>query len=107
MRRLIEAQNARWFVLSALHGLVPSDQTIVPYELTLTTMGVEARRSWAARVFHALEPELKGYKRAVFFAGQRYREFLVGPIQHAGLQVVVPMEGLAIGEQLACLSARQ
>lgn len=107
VRRLVEAQNARWFVLSALHGLVPSDQEIAPYEHTLNTMGVEDRRAWAAKVYKALEPQQEGYRRVVFFAGQRYREFLIEPIQRAGLQVEVPMEGLALGEQLAWLSARQ
>jgi len=87
MRNLVEVQKAPWFVLSALHGLVPADQEIAPYALTSNTMGVEERRAWAARVFEALEPELKGHKRVVFFASQRYREFLVEPIQQAGLQI--------------------
>lgn len=107
MRQLVEAQNASWFILSALHGLVPPDREIAPYELTLNTMGVADRRAWAARVLEALEPELQQHERVVFFAGQRYREFLVGPIRRAGVRVDVPMEGMAFGEQLAWLSARQ
>ncbi|RVH60116.1 hypothetical protein CN213_06045 [Sinorhizobium meliloti] len=106
-RSVIEAQDAHWFVLSALYGLVPADREIAPYERTLNTMGVADRRAWAAGVIRQLAPELKECKRVVFFAGLKYREFLVGPLQNGGWQVEVPMEGLAIGEQLAWLSARQ
>jgi hypothetical protein len=38
------------------------------------------------------------------FAGQRYREFLVEPLQRRGIKVEVPMANLALGEQLAWLS---
>lgn len=107
VRRLVESQDARWFVLSALHGLVAPDQEIAPYELTLNKMGVAQRRTWAADVYKALVPELHGYGRVVFFAGLRYREFLAGPIINTGRQVDVPMEGLAQGEQLSWLGARQ
>lgn len=107
VRRLVEGQDARWFVLSALHGLVPPDKEIAPYELTLSTMGVARRRAWADDVYRQLEPELDGCKRVVFFAGLNYREFLVGPLLRSGLQVDVPMEGLAQGEQLSWLGRHE
>lgn len=107
VRRLVEGQDARWFVLSALHGLVPPDKEIAPYELTLNTMGVARRRAWTDEVYRQLEPELDGCKRVVFFAGLNYREFLVGPLLRSGLQVDVPMEGLAQGEQLSWLGRHE
>lgn len=107
VRHIVETQNARWFVLSALHGLVPADREIAPYELTLNAIDVAGRRAWAAGVYRELEPELKAYNRVVLFAGLKYREFLVEPLQRSGHQVEVPMEGLAIGEQLSWLSAHQ
>jgi len=106
-RRLVEGQEARWFVLSALYGLVPPRKEIAPYELTLNTMGVARRRSWADGVLQQLEPELDQCKRVIFFAGLRYREFLVGPLLKRGLQVNVPMQGLAQGEQLSWLGSHQ
>lgn len=107
VRRIIEAQDAHWFVLSALYGLVPADKEIAPYEHTLSTFDIAGRRAWAAGVYRALEPELKGYKRVVFFAGTKYREFFITPLQRGGWRVEVPMEGMGIGEQLAWLSVRQ
>lgn len=107
VRSLIESQNAHWFILSAMHGLVKPDREIAPYELTLNKMGVARRRAWAIQVYEALQPELRAYKRVVFFAGLRYREFLVGPILGAGRQVDIPMEGLAQGEQLSWLGDQE
>lgn len=104
VRALVEAQNANWFILSALHGLVAPDQEIAPYEKTLKTMGVAERRAWAEKVLEQLEPHLKGRRRVVFFAGEPYREFLVAPLQARGIAVEVPMEGLSIGRQLAWLT---
>jgi hypothetical protein len=105
-RDIVEASGARWFVLSALYGLVAPDAEIAPYDHTLNTLGVAARHEWATDVLRKLIPEIEtaGVKRVVMFAGDRYREFLVEPLQSRGIKVEVPMEGLRIGEQLAWLS---
>jgi hypothetical protein len=38
------------------------------------------------------------------FAGVRYREFLIRPIEHRGIIVDIPMENQTRGEQLAWLT---
>jgi hypothetical protein len=103
-RDLVEASGARWFVLSALYGLVAPDTEIAPYDHTLNMLGVAARRDWAHKVLEKLLPQIADERRIVMFAGQRYREFLVGPLERRGIKVEVPMEHLARGEQLAWLS---
>lgn len=103
-RDIVEASGARWFILSALYGLVAPDATIAPYEFTLNTLRVSERRAWATKVLEKLLPATTGYQRVVFFAGERYREFLVKPLEQHGLTIEVPMEHLAFGEQLAWLS---
>jgi hypothetical protein len=35
-RRYVEASCDRWFVLSALHGLVAPDEVLEPYDVTLS-----------------------------------------------------------------------
>lgn len=101
---IVEATDARWFILSARYGLVAPNAEIEPYERTLNTLGVAERRAWAASVLVKLLPELAGEKRVVMFAGQRYREFLIEPLREQGIKVEVPMANLALGEQLAWLS---
>ncbi len=103
-RALVGVKGADWYILSALHGLVPPDKVIKPYEKTLNNMPVAERRAWSANVFRQLEPLLKRKSRVVFFAGQHYREFLVGPLLDRGVTVNVPMQGLKIGEQLQWLT---
>jgi hypothetical protein len=105
VRDLVEANGARWFVLSSLYGLVDPNHEIAPYDHTLNPLGVAERREWAAKVLRQLLPEVKGYRRIVMFAGQRYREFLVQPLRQQGIDVIVPMENLSRGQQLAWLAA--
>ncbi len=57
-------------------------------------------------MWEALEPRLSGVRSVVFFAGQKYREHLEPRLRDAGIEVRVPMAGLAIGEQLAWLGRR-
>jgi len=106
VRRLVDAQRADWFVLSAQYGVVAPDALIDPYEKTLNTMRASDRRDWAEYVYRQLAPFLTGPRRVVIFAGQRYRERLVPTLQGNGHAVEVPLAGLRIGEQLAWLGAR-
>jgi hypothetical protein len=94
----------RWFVLSARYGLVAPDAEIAPYDYTLNVLGVAERKDWATHVLDKLLPELASKKRAVMFAGHRYREFLVEPLRQNGIEVQVPMANLTRGKQLAWLS---
>jgi hypothetical protein len=87
MRDLVEASGGRWFVLSALYGLVPPDDEIAPYEYTLNTLVIADRRAWANKILVKLLPEIKG---VVMFAGHRYREFLVEPLERQGIKVDAP-----------------
>lgn len=77
---------------------------IEPYDYTLNTLGVRERRAWAKQILEQLEPQLNETKRIVMFAGQRYREFLIQPLERLGIAVEVPMENLRQGQQLAWLT---
>jgi hypothetical protein len=94
-------------VLSSRYGLVSPDAQIEPYDYTLNTLGVAERREWAKKVLDQLLPHLHGARRVVMFAGLRYREFLVGPLERRGIGVVVPMEHLRRGQQLGWLSENE
>lgn len=104
VRELVETSGASWFILSSLYGLIRPEQFIQPYEYTLNSLGRSARRKWAKGVLDRLAPELAGHRRVVMFAGERYREFLIEPLQQRGLEVEIPMEGLRQGEQLEWLA---
>ncbi|UXT97982.1 DUF6884 domain-containing protein [Agrobacterium tumefaciens] len=101
-RAFVEAKHAPWLVLSALHGVVDPEDIIAPYEHTLMTMGATERRAWGERVVAQLIK--RGYddgSPVIILAGSRYRE----PISRwLGDRASVPMQGLAIGQQLAWLT---
>lgn len=91
------------FVLSAKYYLVPLDQTISPYNLTLNDMSTEEIKSWAIKVAARLKGETDlDRDEFVFFAGANYRRFLIPRIK----KYWVPMEGLGIGKQLKFLTDR-
>jgi len=103
-RDIVEASGAHWFVLSSRYGLVAPNTEIAPYDYTLNSLGVTERRAWAAEGLKALLPLLTNERRVVMFAGDRYREFLVEPLERQGMTVEVPMAHLSRGEQLSWLS---
>lgn len=104
-RRHVEAAGGPWFILSAEFGLVHPDTVIAPYERTLNTMGIAARRAWARRVISQMERDLPASDEIVVLAGARYREFLMDYLHARAQRVLIPLEGLRIGEQLSWLGA--
>ena len=102
-RRFAESRGCPWFILSAEYGLVSPDQIIEPYEKTLNNMPIADRRKWADRVNSQIQAVIPQFETAVFLAGQRYREFLIGHLQKRKVAIEVPIEGLKIGEQLSWL----
>ena len=102
-RAWVEREAAPWFILSAKHGLVQPDAVIAPYDETLNSMPVAARRDWAERVKSQLVKSLPNVGEIVIFAGRRYREYIEKPLRTHCTSVEVPMEGLRIGEQLRWL----
>ncbi|MBN1260078.1 MAG: hypothetical protein JXB35_05305 [Anaerolineae bacterium] len=96
----------QWFILSAKYGLVSPDQVIASYDETLNRMPVAQRRAWADKVLQVLHHEVHAGDVIIILAGQRYREFLIRPLEARGCQVEMPMRGLRIGEQLRWLNRR-
>lgn len=101
-----EASYDRWLILSALHGLVEPDQIIEPYDLTLTTMSAAERREWAAMV--SMQP-LADDLRVAAYEGMGAIYLHAGVLYRQAFQrgkIMVPLEGLGIGQQLGWYAAR-
>lgn len=106
-RAWVEREAAPWLILSAKHGVVHPDTVVAPYDETLNTMRVAARRDWADRVKLQMDEMLPDADDVVVFAGRRYREFLEEHLRVRFSSVQVPMEGLRIGQQLRWLKHGQ
>lgn len=103
-RRAVEASCARWFILSAKHGLLSPDTVIEPYEETLKNTPARCKRTWSRRVLGQLRHEL-GELDDVHFeihAGQDYYAYgLVEGLSDAGATIELPTEGLSMGQKLS------
>jgi hypothetical protein len=105
--RYVERSCSRWFVLSALHGLVEPTTVLRPYDESLNRASRDCRRQWSQPVLDQLGDtlrDLSGYSFQIH-AGAPYREYgLVDGLSATGSTVDVPTAGLGIGRQLAFYS---
>lgn len=101
-RVYVELQESRWFILSALHGLLNPTQVVEPYNYTLS--GQDIRKGWAYRVRDQIMTEILPSHELWILAGENYRDPLRYLVEVAGYKVQVPMRGLGIGKQLSWLT---
>lgn len=106
-RAWARATGDRWFVLSALHGLVDPDRELEPYNLTLNAIAKPDRDRWAARVLEQIRATIAPGELIVILAGERYRETLEPELGRLGYAVEVPLRGMGIGEQMHELDRRR
>lgn len=87
-----------WYILSAEYGFLHPNNYIAPYERTLNNMPSEKVKGWSEKVF---EDIMKVRPTEVdFFAGEKYRKYLIPMLEAEGVKCNVPLKGLGIGQQL-------
>lgn len=89
-----------WFVLSAKHGLLKQHEIIEPYDITLNNMRASERRKWAELVLKQIENLKLNLLQVDFYAGVKYRQYLIPVLEQKGIECTVPLQGKGIGEQL-------
>jgi hypothetical protein len=97
-RAYVEHSCDRWFILSALHGLVNPVAWLQPYDKSLDSASRAERREWSARVLKELACQVRNLALHSFeiHAGAPYRDFgLVGGLQAAGAIVETRGRGSA------------
>ena len=103
-RAYVERTCGRWYVLSALHGLVAPGEELAPYDLKLKSLSQAERRAWSERVLTQLEAELGAVDGLAFeiHAGASYtNEGLVRGLRSRGAVVELPAAGLGEAQELA------
>lgn len=104
-RSYAEASGLPWYVFSARWGLVTPDQVLEPYDRTFTG---EWAGEWRTRLSATAAGVIigAGYRRIELHMGVAYHLLLSGMLERLGAQVLLPLKGLEIGEQLAWYSAQ-
>lgn len=102
-RAYAERSGARWFVLSAEHGLVQPEQVLHPYDLRLSKTSRAYRRSWGARVVEQLRHAVGSLdgRTIELHAGSAYTDAIRALLSAEGATVVEPLAGLTMGARLA------
>jgi hypothetical protein len=88
------------FILSAKYGLLNLNDEIATYNETLNNKPVSDIKIWAEKVVFKLG-KIANLQNDIFifFAGKKYREYILPHIRY----YKIPLKGLKIGEQLKLL----
>ncbi len=99
-----ESNADRWYILSALHGLVLPDDVLDDYDKTLNDMNRDERQMWAQRVASQIKAcgAVRSGDQILWLAGRRYKEDLIALLK--GVSHRDPLEGLGIGMRLRWLT---
>ena len=101
-----ERHQYRWFIVSALHGLVTPDQELDPYNFTIKDWRKRERESWAHQ---AIAGQLTRYaspgSHALLILPQSYRLCIQEELNRAAFTYENPVAGLAIGQQMQWLDS--
>lgn len=70
---------------------------IAPYDMTLNNMKVTERRKWAEQVLEQIEALHLNLTHIDFYAGEKYREYLIPNLEQKSISCNVPLQGKGIG----------
>lgn len=90
-----------WYILSAKYGLLEKHNLIAPYDITLNSMKASERIGWAKKVLSQIEVLTVDIEEVDFYAGKKYREYLIPMLEDEGIKCKVPLKGKGIGQQLS------
>lgn len=101
-----ERNEFRWFIVSALHGLLTPNQIVQPYDFTIQDLrGAVEREQWAHKVVGC---ELTRYacasSKAILLLPKLYRRLIEEQLRLNHITYENPVEGLGIGQQMKWLA---
>jgi hypothetical protein len=98
-RAYVERECDEWFILSACHNLIKPTDWIEPYDHSMSSKPKLARNIWAQNVAGRLGIQIQPGDTIICLAAAPYREW----IDQVPNEVLVPLAGLGIGQQLGWL----
>lgn len=103
-RTYAESMGLPWRIFSAKHGLIGPDEVIAPYDATFP-----GPWGWREKLSKEAVGQIvgRGFREVELHAGEVYRVDLVRMLQAFDVRVLLPVEGLGIGQQLAWYAAQR
>lgn len=110
-RRYAERRGYRWYIVSALHGLIAPHELLLPYDFTLAALKQPERASWGARVcaqiaertaltHMPLAPGRPGFPLLELHMGEAYAAPIEAHKVYFNLLTNRPVRGLGQGQLL-------
>ena len=96
-RAWAEVNAARWFILSAKHGLLAPETVVEPYDLALASLSSAEHEKWAAHTAAEIARRTEAYDSMIVLAGAPYER----TVRLAGRHYECPLQGLDQGKRLA------
>lgn len=109
-RNYATRSHDKWYILSAKHGLLrPDGPPIEPYDMSLSDLTADERRSWAEEVMSDLIAEIPDQPEitVVLHTGKQYYENLLPLFDEAEIDYRIPTKGLQFGETLRWYTSRE
>lgn len=106
-RAYAESSGAKWYILSAEHGLLEPEDVIAPYDLRLSKTAREYRDAWGEEIVARLA-DVQGPLAGIcveIHAGAAYANAIRPRLEAAGVVVRTPLSGLSMGERLGWYGA--
>ncbi len=102
---------SRWYIVSALYGLIHPEELVESYDLTVKQLSPLQKQQWS---HHVLGDVLDSFEEPVdlrrivieLHMGADYAELLADKIVACGMNYSWPVKGLGQGEQLAWYKQR-
>ena len=96
-----ERHNYKWFVVSALHGLLSPNEQVAPYNFTIKELRKREREGWAHRTVAAqLTKYASPGSHSILILPQLYRMDIQAELTRAGITHENPVAGLGIAQQM-------
>lgn len=105
--QIVNKLGDEWYIISAKHGLLESNEIIKDYNLTLNEMNINDRKKWSEKVLKELLPKVNTGDKVILLAGKYYREFIEKELKRIGVKVESPCSTLTTGRQLEWLDKKR
>jgi hypothetical protein len=93
----------RIYILSAKHGVLPIDEVVEPYDLSIKDLAPPQKLAWTATVGEKLMKVLVPSDKVQLLAGLEYTRPLLPVFHRIGCQISFPLAGKSLGHRISWL----
>jgi hypothetical protein len=93
----------RVYILSAKHGVLPLDEIVEPYELSIKNLDSLQKACWVSKVGDRLGKLIEAKDQVHILAGLEYTRPLLPVLHKIGCQIIFPLGSKSLGHRIGWL----